>query len=58
MSDNLNNRGPQDGKFINTSESWEVNYWTSELNCTKEELEEAVREVGNSAEAVRAYLKE
>lgn len=58
MSDNLSKRAPQDGKFINTSESWEMDYWTSELNCTKEALEEAVKEVGNSAAAVREYLGE
>ena len=31
--------------------------WTQSLGCTAEQLKEAVGAVGNSAEAVRAYIK-
>jgi hypothetical protein len=57
MSDNLNNRGPQDRSRINLSEEWEVAYWTRELGLTREELEQAVQNAGNSVAAVRQHLQ-
>nr|WP_314542881.1 DUF3606 domain-containing protein [uncultured Massilia sp.] len=56
MSDNLNNRGPQDRSRISLSEKWEVQYWTKELNVTEEQLEQAVKQAGNSVNAVRQHL--
>jgi hypothetical protein len=56
MSDNLHNRGPQDRSRINLHEKWEVQYWTKELGVTEEELEQAVKTAGSSAEAVREHL--
>jgi hypothetical protein len=56
MSDNLNNRGPQDRNRINVNESWEVTYWTKELGVSKEELEKAVQKAGTSVSAVRQQL--
>lgn len=57
MTDDLKNRGPQDRSRINVHEDHEVRYWTQELNVTKEELAQAVKAVGVSAQAVRDYLK-
>jgi hypothetical protein len=56
MSDNLNNRGPQDRNRINVNESWEVTYWTKELGVSKEELEKAVKKAGTAVSAVRQEL--
>jgi hypothetical protein len=56
MSDNLHNRGPQDRSRINLHEKWEVQYWTKELGVTQEELERAVKQAGNSVDAVRQHL--
>jgi hypothetical protein len=56
MSDNLSNRGPQDRSRISLSEKWEVQYWTRELNVTEEQLQQAVKQAGNSAAAVRQHL--
>ncbi|MDN4053950.1 DUF3606 domain-containing protein [Massilia sp. YIM B02763] len=56
MSDNLNNRGPQDRSRISLSEKWEVQYWTKELNVTEEQLQQAVKQAGNSVNAVRHHL--
>jgi hypothetical protein len=56
MSDNLNERGPQDRNRINVNESWEVAYWTKELGVSKEELEQAVQTAGTQASAVRQHL--
>jgi hypothetical protein len=57
MSDNLEQRGPQDRSRINVHESWEVAYWTKELGVSKEELEKAVKAAGPSASAVRQHLR-
>jgi hypothetical protein len=56
MSDNLNDRGSQDRNRINLHEKWEVDYWTKELGLTREQLEQAVKEAGSSASAVREHL--
>jgi len=56
MSDDLNNRGPQDRARINVHEPWEVRYWTRELGCTQQQLVAAVNKVGVSAAAVKRLL--
>jgi hypothetical protein len=56
MSDNLQERGPQDRSRINVHEEWEVAYWTKELGLSKEELVAAVQAAGPSATAVRQHL--
>jgi hypothetical protein len=56
MSDNLQNRGGQDRTRINMHEKWEVQYWTKELGVSEEELAKAVKEAGNSADAVRQHI--
>lgn len=57
MSDDLNNRGAQDRARIAMGEPHEVAYWTEALGVSREELQRAVDAVGNSAEAVREFLK-
>ena len=56
MSDDLNNRGAQDRNRINLQESHEVAYWTEALGLSKEQLQQIVSKVGNSAAAVRQAL--
>lgn len=57
MSDDKTKTGPQDASRISLSEDYEVAYWTEALGVTREGLERAVGQVGNSAEAVRAFLQ-
>lgn len=57
MADDKNNRSPQDRARISMSEDYEVRYWMEALGLTKEELQRAVDQVGNGAEAVREFLK-
>lgn len=57
MADDLNNRGAQDRSRIAMGEEHEVRYWTGALDVTREELQRAVDQVGNSADAVREFLK-
>jgi hypothetical protein len=56
MADDLSKRGPQDASKISLSEPWEVQYWTSQLGCSEQELRAAVKAVGNGADAVRNFL--
>jgi hypothetical protein len=56
MSDNKQDRGPQDASRINIHEEYEVRYWTKALGITKDELEAVVKKVGTSADAVRTNL--
>ncbi len=57
MTDNTKLRGEPDRSLINTSESYEVEYWTKRLGCTKQRLQQAVNTVGNSAAKVSAWLQ-
>ena len=57
MSDNLQDRGQQDRVRINLHEKHEIQYWTKALGVSQEELEQAVKKAGNSAEAVRQHLR-
>jgi hypothetical protein len=57
MSDDLQNRGQQDRARINLHEKHEIQYWTKALGVTQEELEQAVKTAGNSADAVRQHLR-
>jgi hypothetical protein len=57
MSDNLQDRGPQDRSRVNLDQEYEVRYWSQQFGCTEDELREAVRKVGNSAEAVKRAVQ-
>ncbi|MBI6620360.1 DUF3606 domain-containing protein [Pseudomonas corrugata] len=57
MADDLSNRGPRDRSRINTSEEWELRYWTKEFGVTEDELKAAVQAVGAGADDVRKKLK-
>lgn len=57
MSDDKNNRGGQDRSRVSTSEDYEIQYWKDKFNVSADELREAVKQVGNSADAVEEYLK-
>ena len=57
MADDLSNRGPRDRSRINTSEEWELRYWTKEFGVTEDELKAAFKAVGAGDEDVRRQLK-
>lgn len=57
MSDNRQQSGGQDRTRINVHQSYELRDWSKSLGVTPEELQEAVRAVGDRADAVREYLK-
>ena len=57
MSDDMNKRGSQDRNRISLGEEHEVKYWTKELGVSREQLQEAVKSVGNTVQKVREHLK-
>lgn len=56
MSDDKTQRTPADASRISLEEDYEVAYWTDALDVGEDQLREAVDAVGNSADAVKAYL--
>lgn len=57
MSDDKKQTGAPDRDRISLSEDYEIRDWTASLGVSEQELREAVDAVGNTADAVRAYLK-
>ena len=47
----------QDLRQIDLTRSYEVRDWCKAFGCTKEELHDAVKAVGTSAQKVREYLQ-
>jgi hypothetical protein len=58
MADDPTKKGPQDRSRINLSEAYEIRYWTDKFRVTEGALEQAVKTVGSSAEAVEQFFKE
>jgi hypothetical protein len=57
MSDNKNHVGKADRDRINLSEDYEVNSWSKKFGITKDELKNAVKQVGSMSKDVEAFLK-
>lgn len=49
-------RAGLDRSLISLSTPWEVQYWTDQLGVTEHELKAAVRAVGLSLKAIKAYV--
>jgi len=54
--DDKTKTGGQDRKRINTSEDYEVQYWSEKFGVSADQLREAVKAAGNDADAVQEYL--
>jgi hypothetical protein len=59
MSDNKKKVGSPDSKRVNTSESYEVAYWTKKWSISPQQLVGAVKGSGStSVKEIEKYLKE
>ena len=58
MPDNKRLKGPADRSRIAMQEKYERAYWSKKFGVPGQTLAAAVRNVGNSAEAVKEFLKE
>ena len=56
MADNLNERGPQDRSRVNVNEPWELQYWSRKFGVSEEQVKDAVKAAGTSADAVGKHL--
>jgi len=56
MPDDLEKRGPPDGKRINVHESWEVRDWSKHFGVTEQQLNDAVKAVGPMTADVKRHL--
>lgn len=54
----IRKKAPLDYSKINFTEQEELNWWCKELNCTEQELIDAVNKVGESTHRVKEYLGE
>ena len=57
MTDNKTKKKPQDANRVSITDPNEVRYWCDKFDCTKEQLEEAVCRVGDSADAVEDEIR-
>ena len=57
MPDDKTKTGGQDRKQISTSQDYEVRDWATKFGVSKEQLLEAVKQVGDVATDVEAHLK-
>ena len=57
MADNLQQRGGQDRTRIDVSQEYERRDWAKKFGVTPDQLEQAVRSVGDQASVVENYLK-
>ena len=57
MSDDTSKKGMQDRTRINTSEDYELRYWSEKFGVSRDQLKAVVNKVGNSVAAVEKELK-
>lgn len=57
MSDDRAQKGVQDRTRINTSEDYELRYWSGKFGVSQDQLKAVVRKVGNSVSAVEKELR-
>ena len=57
MSDDRTKRGGSDRKRVSIDEDYEVQFWTTRLGVSRQELEEAVRSVGNNVDKITEHLR-
>lgn len=56
MADDKTQTGQRDRDHISLSEEYEVQDWSKKFNVSPNELRNAVKEVGNNAKDVEAFL--
>lgn len=57
MPDDRKSTGGQDRERISLSEDYEVRDWSEKFGVTPSQLREAVKAVGDRADAVQEYLR-
>lgn len=50
-------KNPADAYLVHLNEEWEVIYWCKKFNCKRQDLELAVKTVGNSPDLIWSYFQ-
>ena len=58
MSEHPHKRIPNDRTRVNVHDDEEAAYWCAELDCSTEELTEAVSAVGEDVDNIRLHLSQ
>lgn len=53
---NPSRSGPQDSNHVTLGQNYDVEYWSNRFGVSRDELEEAIDSVGDSVDAIAAYL--
>ena len=48
--------GAEDPQYIDSENDWEINYWSSKLKCSKDEVRIAAKEVGPKIDNIRQFI--
>ncbi len=56
--ENLEDKERREMNRVSLKEDWEISWWTQRFGVSKEQLEEAVRKVGDSVEKIREYFSQ
>ena len=56
VADDHSKRGGQDRERVDVNQDWEVRDWAKKFGVSEEQLRQAVRKVGDRADAVRQHL--
>lgn len=57
MADDKTKRDGRDSSKVSSGEDYELSYLEEKLGVTRQQVKDAIKEVGNSREKVEAYLK-
>jgi len=56
VSEMIDKRGAQDWNRIDISQDWQVQFWATKLQVSKEDIRSAVETVGDSAADIKKYF--
>lgn len=56
MAAQMNSREPRNLSRININEDAEISYWCNKFDCSRDELEDAVEQVGYSPRLVEKFF--
>lgn len=57
MADDKTKRDGRDSSKVSSSEDYELSYLEEKLGVTRQQVKDAIKQVGNSREKVEAYLQ-
>lgn len=56
MAGDAKQRKPENLTEVSLKQDWEIRYWCAELNCSVQQLREAVSAIGENVDRLRAFF--